>query len=122
MTTSLEIEIRQRLTHYLAGEASLQGFQTWLASATWNIHQDEPQTTQDLAYEIELRLAEFTSGHWEEPHLQELLKPLVTRYSVAIGPAIEGGVPHTESSLSLVTPGVTYQPEFVGRLPEPVSA
>lgn len=77
MQSSLAVEIRQELRRFLEGKKSLQAFQEWFASRTWNIEESEDRSAQDLAYEIELRLAEFSNGHWTMSELRELLKLLV---------------------------------------------
>lgn len=77
MQSSLSLEIREQLSRFLRGETSLHAFQEWFTSRTWNIEDSEDRSAQDLAYEIELRLAEFLNGHWTMSDLRGLLKSLV---------------------------------------------
>lgn len=66
-------EIRAELHKYLRGEVSLDGFAAWLTDALWRLHDQQDETVDELAYEIELRLDEFSSGHWSEAELKDLL-------------------------------------------------
>ncbi len=83
MQSSCEREIRAWLARYLAAEISLRAFEEWFIPLTWVRAPGEDRACDDLANEIELRLAEFTSGHWTEQELRELLGTLAGRSSVA---------------------------------------
>jgi hypothetical protein len=74
MPDSLDQEIRQQLARYLAGELALADFEGWLASVSW----DEPS---ELAGEVTLRIAEFTSGDWTEDELRARLQPLAPAWT-----------------------------------------
>jgi hypothetical protein len=112
MQSSLDIEIRQRLTRYLAGEISLEAFQEWFAPIAWSIPGDENWSTHELVNEIELRLAEFTSGHWTRQELGERLRLALETYTMAAMPE-----PRTSSTSELIAAGVTYQLSWVGTPP-----
>lgn len=58
----LEPAIRHHLAAYLAGALSLDEFTAWLVAATWNIGTMGDAAASDLAYSIELALAEHSSG------------------------------------------------------------
>jgi hypothetical protein len=60
--SQLEQSIRHRLTSYLAGNLSLDDFTEWLVGATWNIGSTGDVAASELAYSIELALAEHSSG------------------------------------------------------------
>ena len=79
-----ESEIRQRLARYLARETSLDQFEDWLVKQSWNMHRDSEEAAQKLVSAVELRLAEHSSGHLDEPALREQLIPFVTKYSVPL--------------------------------------
>lgn len=58
-----ESEIRERLIRFLRDEMSLQEFEDWLVSNSWNMHLDSSPSAQDLVAAIELILSEYSSGH-----------------------------------------------------------
>lgn len=59
---SLEGTIRHQLRSYLTDGISLDEFTAWLIGATWNMENADDAATSQLAYAIELSLAEYTSG------------------------------------------------------------
>ena len=61
MKSKLLAEIRDHLRRYLSREITLDEFREWFDVETWDIIDKCPPTTQKLAGEIELRIAEFTS-------------------------------------------------------------
>lgn len=77
MPPPLERQIREQLARYIAGEQSLETFAEWFFPATWNVHLRDDRAAADFAYEIGLRLAEFSNGDWTEDELKALLRPLV---------------------------------------------
>jgi len=46
----------------------------------WSIEGYANPTAEELAYEIEGRLAEANASHWEESALRRALTPLVQQY------------------------------------------
>ncbi len=54
--------IRHHLTRYLAGDLSLNELQDWLVNATWSMEATASSDAVQLAYSVELVLAEFSSG------------------------------------------------------------
>lgn len=80
-------EIREKLANYLAGKLSRPDFEDWFVQNSWNIHKsNEPEIieTKSLVHCIELRLAEFSSGHLTEQGLRKELLPFVTSISNSI--------------------------------------
>lgn len=77
MENSLRLEIHERLVGYLAHETTLSEFEDWFVHATWDRVARETPETADLIGEIELRLAEYSSGHRTEAGLRQFLLPLV---------------------------------------------
>jgi hypothetical protein len=74
MATPLADTLRDRLRRYVVGELSLVEFDRWFVPATADVDRmDDPETT-DLAYEVLLRLAEFSNGDWTETELKDLLR------------------------------------------------
>jgi hypothetical protein len=85
MNPSLDNEIREKLVIYLVEEISLEDFEDWFVSASWNVSQSKNQAAINMVYEIELRLAEYSDGFRSEDELKNYLRPLVTDYKVEIG-------------------------------------
>lgn len=56
-------DIREQLRALLFGLLGLESFENWISVHTWNIHRWGDSEAQDLAYSIELRLSEYSSGH-----------------------------------------------------------
>ena len=90
MNLSLDIDIREKLANYIIGNISLADFEDWFVSPSWNVMQREKKTTIDLVYDIELILAEYSRGCWDEDELKNLLRPMVENY--VIGPEINSGL------------------------------
>ncbi|MBI4507981.1 MAG: hypothetical protein HY691_20840 [Chloroflexi bacterium] len=85
MPPPLDVQIRAYVARYLSGDLTLRELQEWLAPVSWNIHRAGNQTAMDLAYDIELSLAEYTNGDWTEDELKDLLRPLVEFRPVSAG-------------------------------------
>jgi hypothetical protein len=79
MPSFLENEIRTQLRRYVRGEISLESFEEWLAPRIWTIEASNDPAAEDLAYAIDLRLAEHSSGHWTDTELRDLLNQLDDR-------------------------------------------
>jgi hypothetical protein len=82
MERRLDLDIHNQLVSYLAGDSSLQAFRDWFDSSTWDM--EETGANQDalrLAGEVELRLAEFSNGHWTEDELRSKLLPLIQTFA-----------------------------------------
>ena len=58
----LEQSIRRNLVSYLASDVSLDEFTSWLVRASWNISSTSDTEASQLAYSIELALAEYSDG------------------------------------------------------------
>jgi hypothetical protein len=68
-------EIRRKLRDLVDGRVSVREFQAWFVPATWELNEDGT-ATEELAAEIELRLAEFSNGHRTEDELIAILADL----------------------------------------------
>jgi hypothetical protein len=86
MNPSLDIEIRDKLIFYLLGEISLEDFKGWFVPILWDVDHSNNQTAINMAYEIELRLAEYSDGYWNEDELKQFFRPLIENYSINIVP------------------------------------
>ena len=93
MQVYLDLDIRQRLVTYLTAEMTLRAFQEWYLPATWPVNTRRHGAVEDLVNRIDLRLAEFTSGHWSEDELKEQLRPLVQNYRGDLVVGQNGGAP-----------------------------
>lgn len=89
---SLAARIEAQLDSYLAGRIQLATFEEWFVQQTWAAEQSGDQIAVDLTHEIELRLAEFSNGHWSEDELRERLAALVpSRLSPSKSTLIDAG-------------------------------
>ena len=77
MNLSLDYDIRNKLANYLLGEISLEYFMDWFVPVLWDVEHSNNQDAIEMAYEIELRLAEYSSDYWNEDELKKLLRPLI---------------------------------------------
>lgn len=109
MQASLDFEIRDCLARYLAGEISLERFQEWFVPMAWDADQSGSWSAEELANEVELRLAEFSNGDRTEAELRELFRSTLETYTMAEAPE-----PVTSSSSELIAAGVTYQLSWAG--------
>lgn len=75
-----QIEVLDRLVAYVEGRSSRQAFEDWLTPLTFEVVGNGPPTLDELIREIELHLAEFTSGHLSEQELRSELSPLLQTY------------------------------------------
>ena len=82
MNENLLREIRSHLARYLNGKSSLRQFREWFDVETWGLAAEPDSPVRQLAGEIELRIAEFTSGHRTEDDLRATLQPLLQRETV----------------------------------------
>ncbi|MGH9358905.1 MAG: hypothetical protein ACRD1O_07005 [Terriglobia bacterium] len=96
-----EFEIREWLSRLVAQEITLDVFEDWFVSNTWNIHRQGGDEAQKLAYAVELRLAEHSSGHLNSNGLRRELEPFVSRYARSIGQPQQ--TIRTESSSTVLT-------------------
>jgi|SRR5208283_3371585 len=103
MISGIDLEIRDRLARYLNGDISLHEFEGWFVPVAWSIEQSQSAEAIELAGEVELRLAEFSNGHWTEAELRSKLEPLVSMYETELIPLAQQA--HTtysfQSSLSI---------------------
>jgi len=84
MNLSLDNEIREKLADYLVGKISLEEFEDWFVSASWNIDQSKNQVAINMVYEIELWLSEYYNHFRSEDALKALLRPLVENYIIEL--------------------------------------
>lgn len=73
-----ETQLRLHLIKLIEGKLTLDEFEDQFVSASWNMHQDSSTSAIALASAVELRLAEHSSGHLDEPGLRKELFGLVS--------------------------------------------
>lgn len=97
-----EAQIRKELGRYLRRDLSLERFEDWIAQQSWNMHQDSSEQAQKLASAIELRLAEHSSGHLNEPALREELRQFANPpvVQVSFGEAPQAPAPEPANNVA----------------------
>jgi hypothetical protein len=88
MTSGIDLEIRASLVRYLNGDISLAEFEDWFVPVAWSIERTGNRDAIELAAEIELRLAEFSNGHWTEPELRSKLASLSGVYETELSDGV----------------------------------
>lgn len=71
-----ESAIMEQLSRYLGNQISRDEFEDWFVQASWNAHRESDLVSFKLVSAIELKLAEYSSGHLSEPDLREELRTL----------------------------------------------
>jgi len=101
-----EHQIRQWLARYLHKAISLDQFEDWLVQRSWNMQLDSAESAQKLAAAIELRLAEYSSGHLSDDQLRHELMPFVTTYTATVNFGQSEVAVFADSQSKSVTPRV----------------
>jgi hypothetical protein len=101
-------DIRAQVARYLAGEIQLDDLEDWIAQRTWNVHATGNEDCQRLAYAIEARLAEHSSGHLDEAALRKELAPLVTSYTPQLNVEWASIMPIESSSDIIAQVGIPF--------------
>ena len=70
-------QIRKQVQQYLDGLISLDEFEDWLVSSSWDMHQSADKDAQHLVGAIELRLAEYAQGHLDDKDLKYELQMIL---------------------------------------------
>jgi hypothetical protein len=81
---SLEQAIRDHLDAYLSGEVSLDAFKEWMIGVTWNRDDALGSDARQLAYAIELALAEESGGYLTREELHADLRQILERSPVNV--------------------------------------
>lgn len=104
-----EKEIRDKVSDYVVGKVSLDDFEDWFAAASWNIHKNPDLSAQHLAFAVELRLAEHSSGHLPEPDMREEFNWMV-HSPVLVLVNSDNDVQSSTSSLPIRPQRLVFQP------------
>ena len=111
-----ENQIREKLGRYLSNELSLDHFEDWLVERSWNMHKDSCESAQKLASAIELRLAEYSSGHLDEAELRDELRQFVNSYVLSFSFDESMPLVHQESPNNFIAEAKTLVVGFPVRL------
>jgi hypothetical protein len=79
-----ENEIRHRLADALAS-GRMDDFEDWFVGESWNVHQFGNVELEKFVYGLELRFAEYSSGHLDGAALREELRGYLGAGSINIG-------------------------------------
>jgi hypothetical protein len=72
----LEQELRRHLTSLAHGEEGLRAFQSWFVPTFWDETHLDPSAVR-LARQVELAIAEYTSGVWTLDEVKDVLHGLL---------------------------------------------
>ena len=114
-----ESQIREKLGRYLRRDLSLDQFEDWLVQQSWNMHKDSSDPAQKLASAVELRLAEHSSGHMDEPALRDELRKFANPSIVYISFGNAQQRAPEEPSNNVVADAGTQVITFTSRLAAP---
>lgn len=108
MQPFLDLDIRSKVFAYLRGQISRNQFEDWFAPVVMTVEESRNHAAVDLAYDVELALDEFSSGHWTETELAEMLRSLAVTYErrLNIPRDLEIGPQATTASSSLTVGAV----------------
>ncbi len=88
MIAQLELDTYRHLVAYLSGAAPLKNFRQWFDASTW-----EAAAESNMIGQIELGLAELSSGHRTEAEFKEILHNFVQIPTLEIPPFQERTLP-----------------------------
>lgn len=105
------LKIREQLKALIENRIALDDFEDWIVGESWSMHSDSDAVAQSLVSAIELRLAEFSSGHLPADKLLMEFQSLVSGFHV-INVRLNADPPLQKSgaSISLVPYQVPVQP------------
>ena len=70
-------QLQAQLSQFLQNSITLDVFRDWFDDETWGLAAEADSLARQLAGEVELRIAEFTSGHLNEDELRRQLESLL---------------------------------------------
>lgn len=101
--TELEQEVRRRAADYVVGSSTIAEFELWLSPLAWSLNDQSAPSLRELVADLELRIAEFTSGAWSEDQLRWLVSdiafPPATTSEILVVDLRESGETDSERSL-----------------------
>jgi hypothetical protein len=81
----LATAIHHHLTDYLTGAIALDELKDRIVAITWSFDDTTSSEARQLAYDVELVLAEESSGYLTREELHADLRELVDRVALSIG-------------------------------------
>lgn len=84
---SFDLQIRERISHYLSGGLKADDLESWLSAIAWEI-DDEPRTTRQLAHRALRLVSETANGDLTAAELRVRLSNLIVadpQHSALIG-------------------------------------
>ena len=115
-----ELEVRKHLVRFLSNEISLDDFEDWLVSKSWDMHQDSAQQAQKLVGAIELRLAEYSESHIDLETLHRELIPFATEVNIFVSYHKAPIVIAASSSVTIAPPSAAMTQAKVPRQWSPI--
>lgn len=93
MVTWSHDDARRTIAELLAGDISLSTFRDVFAQLAWQFAEDigQEQTAseyQQMVFDVDLALAEFSSGHRTEVELRAVLAPFAATYRALLGTGV----------------------------------
>ena len=104
-------EIRVELLRYLRGDVPLDKFAGRFTDLLWQISDPNEEA---FAYQIELRLAELSNGHWSEAEFRKLMTPLARTHMIEVNPASPSLRTGTAAEAIHASVPITIGERFVG--------
>jgi hypothetical protein len=80
----MDAEIREQIIRHLLGELSLADLEAWLIESTWD--REDPST--DLAYSLQLLLAERAQGHRDDSAVERALRNVLSTARLGTAPPV----------------------------------
>jgi len=105
-----ELEVRKELVRFLSNEISLDQFEDWLVSKSWDMQQDSIASAKKLVSAIELRLAEYSSDHLDFPALHAELVPYANEINIFVSYDMAPVFAIAASSSVTIVPGLAASP------------
>jgi hypothetical protein len=76
MLSSLDRDILDHIVDYVTGETNLREFKRWFVPVRWKIASQRTPVSVPVGT-IDLRLMEFSDGHWTEDQLKRQITLLI---------------------------------------------
>ena len=87
---ALRDEVGRRIAAFVTGQTSLNQLREWFEPLSWQLAEilgdaDMPSADQQLVFDVDLLLSEYTSGHRDEQEVRSALLPRVATYRAVLG-------------------------------------
>jgi hypothetical protein len=104
--SQIENSLRRAIAELILGTRDLRSLATLVAQTIATVDASD-RGAESLAFDLELRLAEYSNGDWTLEELKDLLRPLVTNYAVG------RSEPVMDSDVRVTIPEVSATLQFV---------